>query len=237
MICSSIYISIIYYRVPRNSSFKVLTIEFRRGELIHLRTEDTLAAARCGIAKPEIASESNSSQLSSNARQSNKREFLWPHPQRCILRVFVASSQTNNPPGSAGQERVLASLYSYSCHGSLQSCSHTNVGNSFHPTYEMARPLASASLCEGEIGTPLNEDAIIRLHQRFLPWRSWNFAHFGRIPSASSPSSFQPQWQTMTRTSTTTTTMENSKQLSGTSLSVVCGFVRAISPQVASDWF
>lgn len=34
---------------------------------------------------------------------------------------------------------------------------------------------------------------IIRLHQRFLPWRSWNFAQFGRIPPTSSSSSFSPQ--------------------------------------------
>lgn len=55
--------SAIYYYSPCKSLFKVLTIEFRRGKLTHLRTEDTFVAARrrCGITKPEIASESNSS--------------------------------------------------------------------------------------------------------------------------------------------------------------------------------
>jgi len=60
-------------------SFKVLTIEFRRGELIHLETADTYSCSCNGALQVhEIASESNSSQLSSNARQSNNANSFDP---------------------------------------------------------------------------------------------------------------------------------------------------------------
>ncbi|KYN15878.1 hypothetical protein ALC57_11846 [Trachymyrmex cornetzi] len=126
--------SAIHYCSPRKSIFKVSTIEFRRGKLTHLRTEDTFATARrrCGITKPEIASESNSSQLSSTALPLVKRKLV----------VYIL----------------------YSRHGSLQS-PHTDVGNSFLCEIEEAFRFV---LHEGEEGVLLNEDAIIRLHQRFL---------------------------------------------------------------------
>lgn len=162
-----------------------------------------------------------------------QREFLRPHPQNAFRERLFRLPEWTRPnclPASAGQERELVVYILYSRHGSLQS-SHTDVGNSFL-VCEIGEAFRIRSvLREDEEGALLNEDAIIRLHQRFLPWRSWNFAHFGRIPSGSSPSSFQPQWQTMTRTTT-----EGSKELSGTSRSSLWPHKR--NPlQVASDWF
>jgi len=217
--------STIYYCSPCKSLFKVLTIEFRRGKLIHLRTEDTFAAARrrCRITEPEIASESNSSQLSSTALQSNNAnssDLIRSMHSMNVCCVFL-NERCRAVYRLLLVKRELVVYILYSRHGSLQS-PHTDVRNSFLCEIEEA---FRSVLHEGKEGVLLNEDAIIRLHQRFLLWRSWNFAHFSRIPSRSSPSSFQPQWQTMTRR--TTTTMEGSEKLSGTSPRV-CSLVRAI---------
>lgn len=76
----------------RNGSFKLLTIEFRRGRTHSSPNERDSCSG--GMRDHEIASESNSSQSSSNARQ---REFLWPHPQRAFRERLLRLPKRTRP--------------------------------------------------------------------------------------------------------------------------------------------
>lgn len=145
------------------------------------------------VLKPEIFTESNSSRL--NACHSNNANFLRPpriprafvilYSNECGCRIVHQDSYSREnswfiflfPPRSLQTPQ--------GCREFLFVC---EIGG-------FPRPLRSARAWKEVLLTR----TIIRLHQRFLPWRSWNFAHFGRIPPESSPSS-QPQRQATTTT-------------------------------------
>lgn len=217
---------IIYRCLLRDKSFKVL-IAFHRGEFIR-PNERYPRIARGAIVKPEIASESNSSP----ANQSNTTQIPPPSSVARIPRAFVVSSQTEMRPNClpTSHERAC-SLYSYSRLASslplpflslsLSSSTPQEVCREFLLACEIGSVRLAFRKAEAEAEVPLTR-TIIRLHQRFLPWRSWNFAHLGRIPTGSSLSSFQPQRHT------TTSPEEVFRNFSRS--------LRPHNPQIASDF-